>query len=90
MLDLHNLQIPYWLLNLEEVEEIVINSEGRDAEVEAAILNEVIVEAKRLFVGKDDRNARRITVDAPVPYRLGDVSRLLDEASNTRPSTTFP
>jgi len=92
VLDLHSLQIPYWLLNLEEVEEIVINSEGRDAEVEAAILNEVIVEAKRLFVGKDDRNARRITVDAPVPYRLGDVFRLLDEAAGRldRPRDSAP
>jgi len=86
------LQIPYWLLNLEEVEEIVINSEGRDAEVEAAILNEIIVAAKRLFVGKDDKNAGRITVDAPVPYRLGDVSRLLDEAAGRldRPRDSAP
>ncbi|MCP4327136.1 MAG: ATP-binding protein [Alphaproteobacteria bacterium] len=91
VLDPGTLQIPYWLLNSEEIEEIVINSDGQDAEVEAAILNEVIVAAKRQFVG-DGKNAGRITVDAPVPYRLGEVARILDETAGRldRPRDVAP
>lgn len=91
VLDPSSLHLPYWLLNFEEIEEIVVNSHGQDREVEAAILNEVIVAAKKLFVGRDSAYDR-LTVDTPVPYRLGDVGRLLDEAAGRldRPRDSAP
>ena len=71
-----NLELPYWLLNFDEIKELVIGEHSRMPEIEASILNQVIVEAKRKLAGTNDHN---ITVDTPIPYRLSDVTRLLDD-----------
>jgi len=83
-----NLQLPYWLLTFEEIEELVLDD---DDETESSILHEVIVAAKRLYAEKDE-NIERITVDTPIPYRLGDVARLLDERAGRldRPTECAP
>jgi DNA helicase HerA-like ATPase len=79
VLDTTRLELPYWLLNFEEIEEIVIGREKADREAMSAILGEVILAAKRMFTS-DPRVREIVTVDAPVPYRLGDLLRLIDEA----------
>jgi uncharacterized protein len=71
---LDGLYLPYWLLNFEEILEIV----GSDGQAEQAkILNEAIVAAKQPYfqkIGLDKQG----TVDTPVPYRLSDVFRFLN------------
>lgn len=79
VLDPDTIQLPYWLLNFEESVEVLIAAEGPEREAEAAILKEAILAAKDRFRGAG-REAEPLTVDTPVPYRLGDLSRLLDEA----------
>lgn len=74
-----SLELPYWLLNFNEIKEIMIGSESGEREVDAAILKEAIVTAKRRFAGEAQKNDL-VTVDTPVPYRLSDVDRLIDEA----------
>ena len=71
-----NLELPYWLLNFDEIKELVIGEHSRMPEIEASILNQVIVEAKRKLAGSSDHN---ITIDTPIPYRLSDVTRILDD-----------
>lgn len=79
LLTAKNLELPYWLLTFEELKEIMVSNDGRYNEDEVSILADVVVRSKKTFSteGNDDRS---ITVDTPVPYRLGDVTRLLDEA----------
>lgn len=91
ILDPRTMQLPYWLLNQEEIVEIVVGQRGPDRETDALILAETIAAAKRRYAG-DAQGADRITVDTPVPYRLGDVARLLDEAAGRldRPRDTAP
>ena len=72
-----NLELPYWLLNFEEMKELVIGESSRMPEIEAAILNHVIVEAKKKLAGGTPDFA--MTVDTPVPYRLSDVTRIIDD-----------
>jgi DNA helicase HerA-like ATPase len=72
-------ELPYWLFTFEEIEEIALGG-SKERHVEGAILGELILAAKRLFAG-DPQKAELIMVDSPVPYRLGDVARLLDEAA---------
>ena len=91
ILDPDNLQLPYWLLNYEEIVEIVVGGASDSPEVEASILGEAILEAKREFAGEGN-DARYMTVDTPVPYRLGELTRILDDrmgklerAESTRP-----
>ncbi len=71
-----NLELPYWLLNFDEIKELVIGESSRTPEIDASILNHVIVEAKRKLAGAADFS---ITVDTPMPYRLSDVTKIIDD-----------
>jgi DNA helicase HerA-like ATPase len=82
-----NMQLPFWLLNFEEIVEVLIGDASRRAEIE--ILQELIPIAKaRYNAGRArDQNLRRMasfepsrfTVDTPVPYRISDLMGLIDE-----------
>ncbi len=74
------LQLPYWLLNSEEIAAVVIGAERteRHGEAVAAILNDLIPAAKRAYQ-RDGRSDLQITVNTPVPYRLSDIQRSLDD-----------
>jgi DNA helicase HerA-like ATPase len=82
-----NMQLPYWLLNFEELVEVLIgNPQDRKAEVE--ILQELIPMAKSRYGagrGSSQQGLRRssadvkYTVDTPVPYRISDLTAIIDE-----------
>jgi DNA helicase HerA-like ATPase len=78
----HNLQLPFWLFNFDEIVEIVFGSPSR-AEREVALLAELIPLAKteyartrhtlRASYRPVQSAGGRFTADTPVPYRLEDV-----------------
>jgi len=81
-----NMQLPFWLLNFEELIEVVLgDTTERKHEVE--MLQELIPIAKsRYSSGRSKEgsprsrlDAGRFTVDTPVPYRLSDLTSLIDE-----------
>jgi uncharacterized protein len=81
-----NMQLPYWLLNFEELVEVLMgNAQDRKAEVE--ILQELIPMAKSRYGtgrGNSQQGLRRssdmkYTVDTPVPYRISDLMAMIDE-----------
>jgi len=83
-----NMQLPFWLLNFEEVVEVLISDPSRKAEIE--ILQELIPIAKARYSAgraRDNQAIRRtlmpeqarFTVDTPVPYRISDITSLIDE-----------
>src|SRR4029078_5047754 len=83
-----NMQLPFWLLNFEEIVEVLISDNSRKAEIE--ILQELIPIAKaryRAGRARDNQAMRRsvmpeqarFTVDTPVPYRISDLTGLIDE-----------
>jgi DNA helicase HerA-like ATPase len=83
-----NLQLPFWLLTFEELVEVLMgDAQARKAEVE--ILQELIPVAKsRYSSGRSKLNETlrksvldpgRFTVDTPVPYRISDLTSLIDE-----------
>jgi len=82
-----NMQLPFWLLNFEEVVEVLISDPSRKAEIE--ILQELIPIAKARYSAgraRDNQPMRRampeqarFTVDTPVPYRISDLTGLIDE-----------
>ena len=86
-----NLNLPFWLLNFEEMSEIIIGSQaGRDADTE--ILRELIPMAKKRYKGqrngdkpsklrsRDNNDDGSVGIDTPIPYRISDLIGLLDEA----------
>jgi uncharacterized protein len=81
-----NMQLPYWLLNFEELIEVLIsNPQDRKAEVE--LLQELIPMAKSRYGmgrGSSQQGLRRssdikYTVDTPVPYRISDLIAMIDD-----------
>lgn len=84
-----NMTLPFWLLNFEEIVEILIGTQAhREADIE--ILRELIPIAKQRYMHnqrKDKSNVLRqrdldgtnVGVDTPVPYRASDLLALLDE-----------
>lgn len=79
------LDLPFWLLNLEEFQQVVFRGRaGDDAEIDA--LREFIPKAKLLYKHGSSKGLRRqssngggFTADTPVPYRLADLLKLLEE-----------
>lgn len=69
--DFNKLQIPFWVMNLEEHVEIFVSAEGREREVEVDILKRCLLAARRK--GKATHLQNRITPDTPVPYLLSDL-----------------
>lgn len=90
ILDVSNLQMPYWLMNFEEHCEVLLSSSGNDRQVDADILAKCLLKAR----GKSRlaNTMGKITVDSPVPYLLSDLSNelqdqmgKLDKATNSAP-----
>ncbi len=84
-----NMQLPYWLLTFEEIVEVLI-SEPANRRAEVEILQELIPICKSRYAagvsGRKDAVVRRgvldpgrFTVDTPVPYRISDLTSLIDE-----------
>ena len=83
-----NLKLPFWLFNFEEIVDVFFRGRpGLDEEVE--ILSELVPIAKTMFQPTNAPGPRRllradpkssgVTIDTPVPYRLEDLIRLIDE-----------
>jgi uncharacterized protein len=76
LLNPSNLQLPYWLLNFEEISHILVGVDaGEQRFTQLAILKDAIVQAKRAMSPEDEY----LTVDTPVPYRLSDLISALKE-----------
>lgn len=79
------LDLPFWLLNLEEFQQVVFRGrEGSEEELDA--LREFIPKAKSVYrygegsgVLRKSSTGASFTADTPVPYRLADLLKLLDE-----------
>jgi DNA helicase HerA-like ATPase len=82
--------MPYWLMNFEEHCEVFLTTSGSDRQVDADILAKCILLAK----GKNrlSQEIGKLTVDAPIPYLLSDLTQILqlemgkmDKATDTAP-----
>lgn len=87
------LRLPYWILNSEEIDVVMFgtNYSGPDQSVISGLLHELIAEAKRIYQSERS-GAQLITVNTPIPYRLSDVSRLIDDEMGRldKPSSLAP
>jgi DNA helicase HerA-like ATPase len=75
-----NLKLPYWLLNFEEIAEVLVSKDSPErAYAESVILRNAILAARRGAWGSGAKTDH-ITVDTPCPYRLSELVRLIKEA----------
>jgi uncharacterized protein len=71
------LHLPYWLFNFDEFAEIVFGSVHRAEQWK--ILGEAVLSAKIAYFGKTPTD-RHVSIDTPMPYRVSDLIRYLDNA----------
>ncbi|MFM9938159.1 MAG: ATP-binding protein [Hyphomicrobiaceae bacterium] len=84
-----NMQLPFWLLTFEELVEVVIGDSAEKKQQEIEMMQELIPIAKSRYStgrGKEQQSVRtrildtgKFTVDTPVPYRISDLTSLIDE-----------
>lgn len=86
VIDPTTLNLPHWLLNFEESIELFVGKTEFAATSQTNILKEAVLSARRSF-GAAGISADSITVDTPVPYKLGDVLAAVElQASGLSPS----
>jgi len=90
ILDVTNLQMPYWLMNFEEHCEVFISASGNDRQEDADILAKCLLQSR--MKNRLAEQMGKITVDAPIPYLLSDLTSIisnemgkLDKAGSTAP-----
>ena len=90
ILDVTNLQMPYWLMNFEEHCEVFLTTSGSERQIDADILAKCLLAARsKSRLGQE---IAKLTVDAPIPYLLSDLTGLIalemgkmDRAGDTAP-----
>ncbi|WP_427968487.1 ATP-binding protein [Altererythrobacter sp.] len=90
ILDVSNLQMPYWLMNFEEHCEVLLTSDGNERQVDADILAKCLLRSRQK--NRLAEHMGKITVDSPIPYLLSDLSNAiqdemgkLDKATSSAP-----
>ncbi len=78
ILDVSNLQMPYWIMNFEEHCEVLLSSNGNDRQIDADILARCLLQARQK--SRLAESMGKITVDSPIPYLLSDLSNALQDA----------
>ncbi|MCI0708149.1 MAG: ATP-binding protein [Ignavibacteriae bacterium] len=84
--DIAGLELPYWLMNFEEITEMLIDPKDENAATQTATLHDLILAAKK---SANQRLAESITADSPVFYDLNEVRakiQFLDTEKITGPS----
>ncbi|WP_291132854.1 DUF87 domain-containing protein [Erythrobacter sp.] len=77
ILDVSNLQMPYWLMNFEEHCEVLLTSDGNQRQVDMDILAKCLLAARSK--NRLAETMGKITVDSPIPYLLSDLSNILKD-----------
>jgi DNA helicase HerA-like ATPase len=82
-IDTSTLDLPFWLFRLEEFAEVLYRGRETVAE-EIDILRDLIPAAKTLYRNPSSgiyvrRAGDSLTADTPVPYRVADLLKLIDE-----------
>ena len=75
ILDVSNLQMPYWLMNFEEHCEVLLTSDGNERQVDMDILAKCLLHARSK--NRLAETMGKITVDSPIPYLLSDLSNVI-------------
>lgn len=68
--DIAGLELPYWLMNFEELVEMLIDPTDEHAATQTAVLHDLVLAAKKTA---NQRLADVITADSPVYYDLNEV-----------------
>lgn len=77
-LDVKNLHLPYWLLNSEELEEILLDTGERDNYNQSSVFRNLVTENKR----RHNPEKRSIFYDSPLKFDIREVLNALYNIKN--------
>lgn len=80
-IDTTKLDLPFWMFRLEEFAEVLFRGRELDAD-EVEVLRDIIPLAKQIYrgaAGSMRKGPDILTADTPVPYRMVDLLKQLDE-----------
>lgn len=90
LFDVNNLAMPYWMMNFAEHCEILVTSTGDDRQIDSDILAKCLLQARSK--NRIAETIGKLTVDAPIPYLLSDLTSILqnemgrlDKATSSAP-----
>lgn len=72
-----NLKLPYWLMNFEEHIEVFVGRDTSNRQAEVDILKRCLLNARK--ISGPNYSVSKVTVDTPIPYKLTDLLKLIDE-----------
>lgn len=76
-LTIDRLRLPHWLLEFDELTEILFGSEQPSLATEISILRQLVLKA-RLAHANGKFNTANVTVDTPTPYTMAELNYQLD------------
>jgi DNA helicase HerA-like ATPase len=79
-LDVSNLNLPYWLLNSDELEEILLDTGERDNYNQSSVFRNLVTENKR----RHNPDAKSVFYDSPLKF---DVKEVLNALYNVKSET---
>ncbi|KAB8040409.1 DUF87 domain-containing protein [Silvanigrella paludirubra] len=89
IIDIENLILPYWLLNSEELEDILLDTGERDNYNQSSIFRTLVTENKK----KHNRKIEKIYYDSPVFFCINEVKNAIynykNETINAKNNTRY-
>jgi hypothetical protein len=86
-LDIAEFELPYWLMNFDEIREMFIDERDENASTQITVLKDLIIASKK---GKNPEMSPLITIDTPVYYDLAEIRakvQFLDTEKNSMGGT---
>lgn len=88
-LDANSIQLPYWLLNSEELEEILLDTGERDNYNQSSVFRNLVTENKR----RHNPTAKSVFYDSPLKFDIQEVLNALfnikNETVNAKDETRY-
>jgi DNA helicase HerA-like ATPase len=69
-LDIAEFELPYWLMNFDEIREMFVDERDENASSQITVLKDLIIMSKK---GKNPEMSSLITVDTPVYYDINEI-----------------
>jgi DNA helicase HerA-like ATPase len=88
-MDINNLTLPYWLLNSEELEEILLDTGERDNYNQSTVFRKLVTENKK----KHNPDRSRVFYDTPLFFDINEIQTALynikEETKNSKASDHY-
>ena len=86
LLDINNLSLPYWLLNSEELEEILLDTGERDNYNQSSVFRKLVTENKKLH----NPTQKKVFYDTPLYFDINEVQKALSNLKSETKNSKAP